>query len=95
MFQGVYPCGIIPLFSELYGGEGCVQTHGILSDFFDANDHEVKKLIYDDVCHLYDLSRKEELMSFSSGTKFMGQLEHEDRSFAHKKPYQTMVQEVH
>ena len=59
----------------MYGGEGCVQTHGILSDFFDANDHEVKKLVYDDACHLYDFSKKEELMSYSNGTKFMGQLD--------------------
>ena len=71
----MYPCGIISLFSELYGGEGVVQCHGILSNFFDANDHEVKKLIYDDACHLYGFSCKEELMSYSNGTKFMGQLD--------------------
>lgn len=73
--SGMYPCGITPLFSQLYGSEGVCQVHGILSDFFSANNHEVKKLVYDDACHLCKYARNLERMAYSDGCRFMGQLD--------------------
>ena len=75
IFLGMYPCGIIPLFSQLYGSESVSQVHGICSNFFSANNHRIRKLIYDDACHLYKYSHKHQRMAYSDGCRFMGQLD--------------------
>ena len=34
IFLGIYPCGHIPLFAQLFGTENISQVYGILCDFY-------------------------------------------------------------
>ena len=72
---GAYPCGIVPLFDELYNSEGIAQVHGILTEYL-ATVSEKEKLeyiIYDDACHLVKYSQNEKVSERSKTTKFLSE----------------------
>ena len=50
---GVSPCGVIPLFEELFGSESKSQVFALVTDFLgEVNPKKLEYLIYDDACHL-------------------------------------------
>ena len=73
--KGCYPCGYIPLFSQLFGTEDVSQVHGILCDFFEANPrHCIRKLLYDDMCHLKRFAEKPEQANKNEITKKLAEV---------------------
>ena len=71
---GAYPCGVIPLFAELYGSESLSQVHGLVVDFISSAKPQLSHIIYDDSCHLVKFCRKKERMAYSAAAKKMGEL---------------------
>ena len=55
-FLGAYPCGVVPLWDELFGSESISQVYGVFIEFLSPLQDEerlrLKDLIYDDNCHL-------------------------------------------
>ena len=77
---GCYPCGVIPLFEELFGSESKSQVFAYVTDFLgEVNPQELEFLIYDDACHLgpyatnYSKSNKK---THTEATKKMAALKH-------------------
>ena len=55
-FLGAYPCGVVPLWDELFVSESISQVYGVFIEFLSQLQDEerlrLKDLIYDDNCHL-------------------------------------------
>ena len=50
---GCFPCGIIPVFSELYGTESISQVYGHVVDWIgETKPKSLQYILYDDACHL-------------------------------------------
>ena len=77
---GCYPCGVIPLFSELYGSESISQVFGHVADFIgEVKPSNLEYLLYDDACHLGPYSTNyinSKSKSQTEATKVMGGLKH-------------------
>jgi hypothetical protein len=56
IFLGAFPCGVVPLWDELFGSESTSQVYGVfieyLSQLPDEEREKLKDLIYDDNCHM-------------------------------------------
>lgn len=77
---GCSPCGVIPLFEELFGSESKSQVFSYVTDFLgEVNPKSMEYLIYDDACHLgpyatnYSKSKKK---THTEATKKMAALKH-------------------
>ena len=72
LLVGAYPCGIVPLFDELYNSEGIAQVHGILTEYLAtvSEKESLEYIIYDDACHLVRYSQNEKV-SERSERKFV------------------------
>ena len=74
---GAFPCGIIPLFEELYGVESISQVYGILTDWIgETEPRSLQYLLYDDGCHLAPFSKEPKRASFSTASKTAASLEY-------------------
>ena len=73
IFIGAWPCGIVPLFSEVYGTENVAQVHGLISDFLFQNDVTLHYLLYDDACHLLQYALNAIRMAYHEGAKRLGE----------------------
>ena len=51
-----WPCGVVPLWDELFGSEGMRQVYGIILEWLKSLSEEDRKrilyILYDDMCHL-------------------------------------------
>ena len=51
-----WPCGIVPLWDELFGSEGMKQVYAIILEWamnLDPEDRDsFSYILYDDMCHL-------------------------------------------
>ena len=77
---GCSPCGVIPLFEELFGSESKSQVFSYVTDFLgEVNPQSMEYLIYDDACHLgpyatnYSKSKKK---THTDATMKMAALKH-------------------
>ena len=72
---GAYPCGIVPLFDELYNSEGIAQVHGILMEYLATvtDKDKLEYIIYDDACHLAKYSINEKVSDRNKTTKFFSE----------------------
>ena len=56
IFLGTFPCGVVPLWDELFGSESTSQVYGVfieyLSQLPEEEREKLKDLIYDDNCHM-------------------------------------------
>ena len=56
IFLGAYPCGIVPLWDELFGSESISQVYGVFIEYLSQlpalEMNRLTDLIYDDNCHL-------------------------------------------
>ena len=56
IFLGAYPCGIVPLWDELFGSESISQVYGVFIEYLSELPLEAREkltdLIYDDNFHL-------------------------------------------
>ena len=52
LFLGVFPCGIISLWDELYGSESTSQVYSVVLEFLSNLVNIIKFILYDDACHL-------------------------------------------
>ena len=63
IFLGAFPCGIVPLWDELFGSESISQVYGVCIEFLETLPEEERKkitdLIYDDNCHLSKFASNE------------------------------------
>ena len=77
---GCSPCGVIPLFEELYGTESKSQVFSYVTDFLgEVNPQSIKYLVYDDACHLgpYAINySKSKQKTHTEATKKMAALKH-------------------
>ena len=76
MFVGVYPCGTIVLWDELFGSESISQVYGILIDFLGhlSQKENLKECLYDDCCHLKKWAENEKRASQNDITLFFAKM---------------------
>ena len=74
IFLGSFPCGVVPLWDELFGSESTSQVYGVFIEYLSqlpAEERErLKDLIYDDNCHLARFSLRKELKEKNKVTEF-------------------------
>ena len=76
IFIGCYPCGVIPVFEEIYGTESISQVYGHIVEWIgETKPRDLKYILYDDACHLGPYAKKDTRKSFGSATSTMGTLE--------------------
>ena len=77
IFLGAFPCGVVPLWDELFGSESTSQVYGVfieyLSQLPDEERERLKDLIYDDNCHLSRFALRSELKTKNKVTKFFAE----------------------
>ena len=75
LLVGAYPCGIVPLFDELYNSEGIAQVHGILTEYLAtiSEKENLEYIIYDDACHLVKYSQNDKISEKNETTKFLSE----------------------
>ena len=74
---GAFPCGVIPLFAELFGVESISQVYGHVVDWLGESDPQhMQFLLYDDACHLGPFAMNPKRTSHSHATTTMGNLRH-------------------
>ena len=80
IFIGAFPCGVIPLYAELFGSESLTQVHGLVVDFIATTKVKLSTIIYDDACHMVKFCRgsdkklKINRMDYSEASKILGSL---------------------
>ena len=78
IFLGAFPCGIVPLWDELFGCESISQVYGVFIEFLDQLPKEEREkltdLIYDDNCHLSRFSSNKARASRNDVTSFFAQV---------------------
>ena len=74
IFLGAYPCGIVPLWDELFGSESTSQVYGVFIEYLSQLPKEESKrltdLIYDDNCHLARFANRKNLRTKNDITGF-------------------------
>ena len=74
IFLGAYPCGIVPLWDELFGSESTSQFYGVFIEYLSKLPKEESKrltdLIYDDNCHLARFANRKNLRTKNDITGF-------------------------
>ena len=73
---GASPCGVIPLFEELYGCESLHQVHGRLGEFLAHTNSKIKTICYDDACHLVRYARNPKRAEYSEIAKRLSEMEY-------------------
>ena len=77
IFLGAYPCGVVPLWDELFGSESISQVYGVcieyLSQLPEKEMHRLTDLIYDDNCHLARFALRKNLRNKNDTTRFFAE----------------------
>ena len=74
---GAFPCGVVPLWDELFGSESTSQVYGVFIEYLSQLPEEERgrltDLIYDDNCHLARFSLRKNLREKNAITKFFAE----------------------
>ena len=77
IFLGAFPCGVVPLWDELFGSESISQVYGVfveyLSQLPQKDRQRLTDLIYDDNCHLSRFAQRKNLRTKNEVTKFFAE----------------------
>ena len=77
IFLGAFPCGVVPLWDELYGSESISQVYGVFIEYLSQLPEEERNrltdLIYDDNCHLARFALRKNLRKKNETTEFFAE----------------------
>ena len=77
IFLGAYPCGIVPLWDELFECESISQVYGVFLEYLSQlpkyDMTRLTDLIYDDNCHLSRFAQRKNLKTRNDITKFFAE----------------------
>ena len=76
MLLGVYSCGFVAFFEEIFGCESKSQVYAIFLEWLATIDEDKRPvtLLYDDSCHLVHVVRKLEKVHPNKHTKYFGSM---------------------
>lgn len=77
IFLGSFPCGVVPLWEELFGSESISQVFGVVIEYLsqlpDSERERLTDLIYDDNCHLARYATNKSVKTNNKVTKFFAE----------------------
>ena len=77
IFLGAFPCGVVPLWDELFECESIAQVYGVFVEYLSQLPVEEREmltdLIYDDSCHLARFATRKNLKDRNDVTRFFAE----------------------